>query len=289
MKNIKKYVGLLAGTLAVTTVVYGGRGGKSEGKSSQETEKHIEKGPRLSETNSHQAIANSRFGVTPASFVPSATQLKFDLSQLEGKPYAMLPRLLETNASQQTRTNNMSAFRPVPKFLYTIISTNNQTPPTPSSTKFELKKTITVHTTNMQTGIRHSTKPQNTLRTTQSNTLQSHSFCLSKERSESLESSGRSFLEKAGFTISEICSSSPLELVKEYVIEYDLKVNLDRLEAFYWKCFGSIRFFTKASKTLRRPIIYFSDSVVMLFEDGMEKERHPQNQNIIPFITSHNS
>ena len=66
MKNIKKYVGLLAGTLAVTTVVYGGRGGKS----SQETEKHIEKRPRLSPTNRQQRQEN-----TMSAFRPSQSDL----------------------------------------------------------------------------------------------------------------------------------------------------------------------------------------------------------------------
>lgn len=58
MKNIKKHIGLLAGTLAITTGVYGSKGTPPAKPEPQENKKRTEVKPRQQKTNDHHNINN---------------------------------------------------------------------------------------------------------------------------------------------------------------------------------------------------------------------------------------
>ena len=105
MKNIKKHLGLLAGTLAITTGVYGG---KSEEPRKPEDKKHTETKPRAQTTNSNPNTNSHQFINIPVDFLK---QLNERIQSLENQTKQL---------SNLNNTNNNASLG-IPKPLQSIM------------------------------------------------------------------------------------------------------------------------------------------------------------------------
>ena len=114
MKNIKKYIGLLAGTLAITTGVYGG---KSKEPRKPEDKKHTETKPRAQTTNNNSNTNSHKFVTVPVDFLEQMNQR---MQTLENQVKQL---------SNLNNTNNNTSLD-IPKPLQSI----RQTPPNQFST-----------------------------------------------------------------------------------------------------------------------------------------------------------
>ena len=224
---------MFAGTLAITTSVYGGRS-KEDKTRSQEYKNHAEKRPRLPGTSSHHNTNNDPHVSMPLDFFQ---QLATRMQEIENQ------------LKQISRFNNP------------INTTNTRRPPL-QAPQNPLNGTPTIQPLSQQQMVRFSVPTRR-----QSITVVAPKTSMHRTTSpirRHVERTGRIFLEKNGFTIAKDHSKNILELIKTYAAKYKEVEEIDKFMGQVNKK-GKVKFLTEASMFLNCPIIYLTNTSVYLY------------------------